>query len=125
MMWPLELEKNGARENRERGETRPSRASRIPPTAGFHQKTTQTRRFRVECGFLRCGCCLNHKQPGGRPTAKARRERGAELLLMTLARSYVLRVQCHYSALARFRWLNFGDQEDTQSRKRSNEKEDA
>jgi hypothetical protein len=32
---PPELEKSGARENRDRGETRRSRASRIPPTAGF------------------------------------------------------------------------------------------
>ena len=38
MARPPELEKSGARENRDRGETRRSRASRIPPTAGFHRK---------------------------------------------------------------------------------------
>jgi hypothetical protein len=31
-----ELEKSGARENRDRDETRRSPASRIPPTLGFH-----------------------------------------------------------------------------------------
>jgi hypothetical protein len=44
---------------------------------------------------------------------------------MNLAHPSVLRVQCRYSALERFRWPFFGDQQDTQSRNRSDEKEDA
>ena len=62
-----ELKKNGTRENRNRGAMRHPPASRIPPTIGFHRKTSQTRRFGAERGFLRCGCGLNHKQPGDRP----------------------------------------------------------
>ena len=92
--------------------------SRIPPTIGFHRKTTQTRRFRAERGFLRCdrGWSTNSQ-----PTRPRRRSVGKEETT-TLARSSLLRVQCRCSALARFRWLNFGDQQDTQSRNRSDER---
>ena len=113
-----ELEKSGARKNRNRGETRRSNASRIPPIVGFHRKTRQTRRFAAGRGFLRCDCGWN---TNSQPTRSRRRSVEGEETT-TLARYSVLRVQCRYSALARFQWLNFGDQEDTQSRKRSDEK---
>jgi len=48
MARPPELEKSGARENRERGETRRSRASSIPPTVGFkpqNQADAEIRRW--------------------------------------------------------------------------------
>src|SRR6516162_4441145 len=95
--------------------------SRIPPTIGFHRKTTQTRRFKAERGFLRCDRGWNTNSQPTRP--RRRSVEGEETT--TLARSSVLRVQCRCSALARFWWLNFGDQQDTQSRNRSDEKEDA
>lgn len=44
---------------------------------------------------------------------------------MNLAHPSALRVQCRYCAPARFRWPFFDDQQDTQSRNRSHEKEDA
>src|SRR6516162_3980747 len=78
----------------------------------FHRKTAQTRRFTAERGFLRCDRGWNTNSQPTRP--RRRSVEGEETT--TLARSSVLRVQCRCSALARFWWLNFGDQQDTQSR---------
>ena len=84
----------------------------------FHRKTAQTRRFTAERGFLRCDRGWNTNSQPTRPRRRA--VEGEETT--TLARSSVLRVQCRCSALARFRWLTFGDQQDTQSRNRSDER---
>jgi hypothetical protein len=92
--------------------------SRIPLAIGFHGKTTRTRKFRAERVFLGCGCGLNHKQPDDR---EVRRETQSKILLVTRSIS-VLRVQRRYSALVRFRWLNFDDHQHNQSRNRSDER---
>jgi hypothetical protein len=102
MARPPELEKSGAREKRDRGETRRSRASSIPPSVGFSRKTRQTRRSAAGRGFLRCDCGLRHQQ-SAEPVREGLSKAGNEFRHRDTRSIPALRVQFRYCALARFR----------------------
>jgi|SRR5579864_214610 len=124
MARPPELEKSGARENRDRGETRRSRASSIPPTVGFepqNQADAEIRRW-ARIPALRL---LRKTQTASEPVREGLSKAGNEFRHHDTRSIPALRVQCRYCAPARFRWLFFGDQQYTQSRNRSDEKENA
>jgi hypothetical protein len=119
-----DLDKSGASENRDPGETQCSRTLRIPPTVGLERKTRQTRRFVAGRGFLRCECRLRHKQPAEPACAKP--AEGKERVSSS-QRSLNPRASRSMPLLrtARFPRRFFGDQQDTQSWNRSHQKENA
>jgi hypothetical protein len=84
-------------------------------------QTRQTRRSAAGRGFLRCDCGLRHKQPA-EPVREGLSKARNEFRHNDTRSIPALRVQCRYCAPARFRWLFFGDQQDTQSRNRSDER---
>jgi hypothetical protein len=90
----------------------------------LNRKTRQTRRSAAGRGFLRCDCGVRHKQPA-EPVREGLSKAGNEFRHHDTRSIPALRVQCRYCAPARFRWLFFGDQQYTQSRNRSDEKENA
>jgi hypothetical protein len=119
-----DLDKSGASENRDPGETQCARTLRIPPTVGLEWKTRQTRRSVAERGFLRCERRLRHKQPAEPACAKPAE---GEERVSSSQRSLNSRGSRSVPLLrtARFPRPFFGDQHDTQSWNRSYQEENA